>query len=643
MKPTRLLGGFGVNFKLKELLLLVVLLSLGLTACKPVTPMEPVTKSPTSGNTPVIAPTTTPAPLKELTICMAQEPESLYLYDGRDNRSKWNILEALYDGPIDVIGGEASPVIIERIPSLENGDLSLHAVVVSPGQEIIDANGQLVVFKQGAFVRPSGCQNTACAITWDGEGEFSMDVMNLRFRLKEGIRWSDGEALTAADSVFSYQVAMNEATPGSRWAVLRTGSYKAPDERTILWQGIPGFLTPEVSQFLWIPLPRYVLGDLSAIELLVNETANYSPLGWGAYRLEEWTRGEQITFSANENYFRAEEGLPFFDRLNIRFIASTDEALTALDQGQCDMLDESYALENRFGALIGGQGNAAWNLHILTGPEWDGLVFGIKPAAYDDGYTPQYGDRVDFFGDARTRQAFGLCIDRQRINTEVYLNVLAELPGIAGPSADIYNVEEGVRLLDVVGWKDVDADPTTPRQAWGVSGIPNGTAFSIQLLTTNSQIHTQTAQVIQGSLADCGVEVTWQALTPEELFAPGPEGPLFGRHFDLALFAWASSGGNDCSLYQGWQIPSTANTWIGTNLGGYQNSVYDDTCSDTLISLDALNPELFLATFESDPPVIPIHYRFRMVAVSKDLEVYPPATYARSWLAMIEQIALPPR
>jgi peptide/nickel transport system substrate-binding protein len=636
MRPLRL-SRSAIHLKVKELLLLGVILSVGLAACKPETTQETKTQTATADSTDVVELTATPTPLKELTVCMAQEPASLYLYDGRNNRSKWNILEALYDGPIDVIAGKATPVMIERTPNLENGDLSLQAVVVSPGQEVIDARGQLVVFKEGILARPAGCQQSACAITWDGKGEFSMDVMNLKFTLKEGLTWSDGEALTAADSVFSYQVAKDEATPGSRWAILRTGLYQAVDEHTIAWQGIPGFITSEVSQFLWIPLPRHVLGNLSSAELLADVSANDSPLGWGAYRLESWTRGEQITFSANENYFRANEGIPFFDRLNYKFIASADEALSAMEQGQCDILDESYVLENRFGALMSGQ-SGAWNLHILNGPEWDGLVFGIKPTAYDDGYTPQYGDRVDFFGDKRTRQAFGYCIDRQRIAEEVYLDAVADLPDIQGQYSLPYDVNEGARLLDEAGWKDVDADPVTPRQAWGVTGVTNGTAFSVQLLTTNSHMHTQTAQVIQESLATCGVEVSLQELTPEELFAPGPGGVLFGRQFDLALFAWGTSGGNDCGLYQGWQVPTQNNAWIGTNLGGYQNQAYDEACSDVLLSLDDGSSDNLGDILNDQVPVIPVNTRFRLVMTSRELTINVQLFSERSWLSAIEQV-----
>jgi peptide/nickel transport system substrate-binding protein len=134
------------------------------------------------------------------------------------------------------------------------------------------------------------------------------------------------------------------------------------------------------------------------------------------------------------------------------------------------------------------------------------------------------------------------------------------------------------------------------------------------------------------------VEVAWQALTPEELFAPGPEGLLFGRQFDLALFAWATSGGNACGLYQGWQVPTKGNAWIGTNLGGYQNTGYDQACSDALLSLDANSADDLVELFYDQSPVIPISYRFRVAMTSREIEVDAQLFSHRSWLSAIEQV-----
>jgi len=130
------------------------------------------------------------------TICMAEEPQSLYLYDGRSDKAKWNVLDALYDGPIDQVGYQLQAVILEGIPDLAGGGLRLEAIAVQPGQEVVDANGRLTVLKKGVFVRPSGCQESACAVTWDGQDDFLMDRMVLEFKLIEGLLWSKRRRFT---------------------------------------------------------------------------------------------------------------------------------------------------------------------------------------------------------------------------------------------------------------------------------------------------------------------------------------------------------------------------------------------------------------------------------------------------------------
>jgi len=80
-------------------------------------------------------PTDTPVPVppRKLTICMAEEPHSLYLYDGRNDKAKRNVLDALYDGPIDRVGYKLQAVILEEIPDLAGGGLRLETIAVQPG------------------------------------------------------------------------------------------------------------------------------------------------------------------------------------------------------------------------------------------------------------------------------------------------------------------------------------------------------------------------------------------------------------------------------------------------------------------------------------------------------------------------------
>jgi len=132
---------------------------------------------------------------------------------------------------------------------------------------------------------------------------------------------------------------------------------------------------------------------------------------------------------------------------------------------------------------------------------------------------------------------------------------------------------------------DHDGDPATPRQAQGVLNVPFGTSLSVELFSSTSAFHQDLASAIRDDLALCGVEVIHQALPNETLYAPGPEGPLFGRQFDLALISWLPLPQEDCTLYDSGQIPSAANYWIGTNIAGLSDQLYDDACRTATLAL----------------------------------------------------------
>ncbi|MFH1446055.1 MAG: ABC transporter substrate-binding protein, partial [Chloroflexota bacterium] len=321
------------------------------------------------------AATDTPVPLppRKLTICMAEEPQSLYLYNGRSDKAKWNVLDALYDGPIDRVGYQLQAVILEEIPDLAGGGLWLEAVAVQPGQEVVDANGRLTVLKKGVSVRPSGCQESACAVMWDGQGDFLMDRMLLEFKLIEGLFWSDGEALSADDSLFSFTLAADASTPVSKWAIDRSESYQALDAQTIKWTGKPGFLTADVDLFFWTPLPQHAWSGLSAEELLSSDLSNQQPLGWGPYMIETWTAGESLSLIKNPNYFRVGEGLPAFDILEYKFISSAAEGLEALGDGECDLLDSSFDLEAQIDTVLAAEADGDLSAYVQVGPQWEGI------------------------------------------------------------------------------------------------------------------------------------------------------------------------------------------------------------------------------------------------------------------------------
>ena len=592
---------------------------------------KPPTATPLPTREPTL--TATPVPPRALTVCLGQEPASLYPLDNPSLAAR-SVLAAVYDGPIDTNSYGYQAVILSRLPSLANGDAQLFQKSVYVGDEVVDASGMPVTLGVGVKVRPAGCQSDACVIKYDGTSEIQMDQMQVTFSLLPGLTWSDGEALTADDSVYAFQLGADPASPGSQNLIYpRTQSYEAVDETTVQWWGKPGFVDPTYFTNFWSPLPRHLWSQFTAAQLTEADVSARTPLGWGAYVIQDWVAGETITLTKNPHYFRAGEGLPKFDILIFRFVPDPGTAISDLLAGTCDILDPSIRLDGQVGVLRSMAAQNQLQAFFTPVPVMEELAFGIRPASYDNGYNPG-SDRVDYFGDVRVRQAMALCLDRAQVVKDV-LSGLSSVPNSTLPpghplynssvAAYSFNIAAASSLLEQAGWKDVDNDPSTPREAWGVAGVASGMPFEINYVTTNAVQRQQVSTILAAGLAQCGIKVDVQYLDANTLYAPGPDGVLFGRNFDLAEFAMYSTGiETPCDWYTSAEIPNSANAWVGTNVSGYSNPAFDATCQASRQSLPddpahAVAYSQAQSIFANDLPVIPLYWRVNTAAVRADL------------------------
>jgi len=260
---------------------------------------------------------------------------------------------------------------------------------------------------------------------------------------------------------------------------------------------------------------------------------------------------------------------------------------------------------------------------------------GIAPASFDDGFDAEE-DRPDYFGDKRTRQAIALCLDRQKV-VDTVLFGLSQVPDSYVPTdhplhnANVqkyeFNPASGNQILEQVGWLDQDNDRSTPRQAFTVTNVPVNTPLVLNYYTTTATQRHQVAEILTQSLAECGIGLNIIYSNAPDFYAQGPAGPLFGRQFDLAEYA---IGVNALEPQCGWfttaQIPKESNNWVGTNISGYSNPVFDQSCEQALQSLPG-DPEYALhqqaqATFASELPSIPLYLRLKVAAARRFLRIY---------------------
>lgn len=618
---------------MKKTLPLVLLLFIVISACG-ISQLAAPTETPTAEVvTPLPSPTVTPEP-RSLSICLGQEPNSLYPL-GDLNAAARSVLAAINDGPIDTIGYDYQPVIITRMPSLENGDAEIVSTPVQVGGEVVDADGNLVFLNTGVRVRPSGCRADDCVITYDGTTPLEMDQMVVKFTLRPDLTWADGTPLTADDSVFAFTLATGPDAAVKSVLVERTQTYEATDPQTLQWWGKPGFIDPTYFTNIWAPAPRHAWSEFSAQELPDIDIASRSPIGWGPYMVDEWVDGDHITLVKNPYYFLAADGYPKFDTLTYRFIEDPNMALSELVAGRCDILDPTIRLDHFAGLLQEMQSGEQAQAFFVPGMTIEWLGLGITPASYDDGYSPaREGDRQDIFGDAHTRQGIAYCLDREGVVKNA-LHGLTTVPSTYIPAghpvydpnlnALAYIPETGISLLEQAGWRDMDGDPSTPRTAVNVENVTAGTPLQLNYYTTTATQRRQVADILSKSLAQCGIGLNVQYLSQNDLYSPGPQGLLFGRRFDLVQYAMGvDSIEPPCGWFTTNEIPTASNSWVGTNLTAYKNEEFDAACRAAQLTLpgDASYVESYRQTqvlFSTELPAIPLYYRLRIAAARPDL------------------------
>jgi len=580
--------------------------------------------------TPVPSPTPSPTPKpKILTVCLLDEPDSLYLY-GSDSLAAQHIWQAIYDGPLDSRTYAHQPVIFTDLPSLANGSAVVETITAQAGDHVLAVGGEVVELTPGVTVEDAGGQ----CVTFDGT-PIPMVRMIVTFTLRPDLHWADGAPITADDSVFSFELAADPATPIDKHAILRTADYRAANARTVVWSGVPGFLDHFYYLNFYHPLPRHAWGSVSAASLLNAEGSTRRPLGWGAFVIREWVRGDHLTAARNPFYFRAAEGLPHLDEIVFRFIPDPTKLAQELLAGRCDVVTHDAAAP-----VLAALPNQL-PVEMFTAPDsrWELLAFGISPA-------PGY-ERPDFFEDVRVRQGIAHCIDRQVLAERVLHGYLPpDHPLYAGGALTAweYDPVAGQALLANAGWYDDDGDSV--REAHNIPGIADGTPFQVVYHTTDDPLRVQAAHLVRENLAECGIQSSVETLPPEMLFASGPEGALFGRRFDLAQFSWRITPDPLCDLFLSSQIPD-AGRWGKPNVAGFLDDEYDSACSAALAAFPD-SAEYAAAHIEAQRifserlPALPLFQRQKVTLACAAVVGLVPDSTQPSELWNIEQLDLRP-
>lgn len=155
----------------------------------------------------------------------------------------------------------------------------------------------------------------------------SDDKVSYEIKLRDDVKWSDGEKFTAEDVAFTYNKAKEEGTPGVNLTRLESAEVK--DDYTVvlkLNQPDISFVSSMCSLSI---VPKHSYG----------EDYGENPIGTGPFKLVEWKRNQQMIVEPNEYYYG--EKIPF-KKITFLFFKDEDAALASAKAGICDVIKVPY-------------------------------------------------------------------------------------------------------------------------------------------------------------------------------------------------------------------------------------------------------------------------------------------------------------
>ena len=393
------------------------------------------------------------------------------------------------------------------------------------------------------------------------------------FKLRDGIKWSDGKDVTAGDFEYSWKRLVNPATAADYSYMLDCVvnaneiiagekdpselAVKAVDDKTFevtLVNDLPYF--EELCAFpAMMPVRQDIIEE--AGDNWTFDVSTY--ISNGAYKMKEWTHNSQIVVEKNENYYDYEKLGP--DTITFKLMDNQNAMLSGFNSGEIDFIEDVPQAEIA-------------NL-IASGD--------MKIVDYIGTYYVCFQNQKAPFDDARVRKAFSLAIDRTYIVNQVTQSGQVEAGGYV--PAGVYDAEgatgDDFRTVGGDYYKPTDADYEAnceeARALLAEAGYPNGEGFPVvEYLYNTSDAHKAVAEALQYMWEEeLGVKVTLNNQEWAAFLQTRKDGD-----YSIARNGWIADYNDPISFLDMWL------TGGGNNDAQYSNEEYDSLIKEAKTTTD---------------------------------------------------------
>jgi peptide/nickel transport system substrate-binding protein len=434
-------------------------------------------------------------------------------------------------------------------------------------------------------------------------GGIAPDGKSVTWKLKQGVKWSDGEPFTADDVLFTYEFVSDPQTGAQTvTAYDAVESVEVVDDFTVKvhFKDVnPAWSLPFVGSGGMI-LPRHAFGGYSGADA-TNAPVNQLPIGTGPYRMvppgikpqevlflgTQLVETNKIVYEANPFFREADK--PFFSKVELRGGGTVEEAAHSLFQvGDVDfaynmLLDADLLMqleaEGKAEAVAYSTAKVERILINLTDPN----------RATEDGERSSLRFPHPFFSDQKVRQAFSLAIDGEAI-AKLYgrtgrptANLLISPAAYQSPNTKYeFNSGKAAALLDEAGWRDTDGDGIRDK---------DGVKMSVVFQTSVNDIRQQTQEIVKQNLEAIGIEVELKIIDASTFFGPDPSNPNTRWHFyaDMEEYNLGNSSPDPGGYMKNWtcdEIVQKSNNWSGNNIERWCNPAYDALYEQSRTEMD---------------------------------------------------------
>ncbi|WP_295726811.1 ABC transporter substrate-binding protein [uncultured Methanobrevibacter sp.] len=270
----------------------------------------------------------------------------------------------------------------------------------------------------------------------------SSDYKQYTVDIRDDVKFTDGNKLTAKDVAFSYNKS-KELGEGADLSSLK--EVKAEGDTKVVF-----VLNKSDSTFI------NKLTDVGIVPEANYDVNNYgkNPIGSGPYKLVQWDKGQQFILEKNPDYYGKQ---PYFKKITNLFL-EPDAAFAAVKKGNVDIAEVPVAYANE---TVNG-----YHMEYFDSIDVRGISL---PTQNNTGKTigadnTTYGNNVT--SDPAIREALNVGINRQKLvegslngfGNVSYNGVASQLPWAYNSTFKDSNVNEAKNILSNAGWKDTNGD-----------------------------------------------------------------------------------------------------------------------------------------------------------------------------------------